>query len=103
MPNHHRSLDASAPAASAGREWLAKALLEAPDVDGEPGEWVAIEAMSVNLNPERLSGPISTRHAKHNPGWYRVQWFDSGRLSVFTEPVRLEGDQHHTPPKRRWG
>lgn len=80
------TVTADVPAARPGREWLATALLEAPDRDGKPGDWTAIEA---------AEGPLSemqTRHAVHADGWYRLQWYDDGKVSKFSTPVRRDGE-----------
>lgn len=82
-----RTLSAKIPTPSKGRAWLATALLEAPDVDGVPGEWAALEA-----KPGALA-QLASRHAQHETGWYRLQWHDDARVSVFTEPVQCSGDE----------
>lgn len=77
-----RIITAPIPAPAQGREWLATALLEAPDINGKPGEWVALEAT------EGAVSEMQTRHAVHADGWYRLQWHDDGRVSRFSDPVR---------------
>lgn len=87
---YERTVKAHPPKPAAGRRWLAAALLEAPDYDGRPGgAWAAVEAQPVveDLVPDTLS----TRYAQHDPGWYRIQWYDDGQNSVYSEPVQLGG------------
>lgn len=67
------------PAAAPGRRWLATALLEAPTKDGP---WTAIEAT------EGAFAELSSRHATHTDGWYRLQWYDDGQVSRFSTPVQ---------------
>jgi hypothetical protein len=91
-----RTITCPAPHAAAGRKWLAVALLEAPDVDGQPGEWTAIEAVPGSTDKDGVPigvvpEAVATRHAQHDPGWYRVQWYDDGQVSEYSEAVRLEG------------
>jgi hypothetical protein len=74
-----RTIKASVPAPSQGREWLATALLEAP---GPDGPWTAIEAT------EGAVEELATRHAVHADGWYRLQWYDDGQVSKFSTPVQ---------------
>lgn len=80
------TISADVPPARPGREWLATALLEAPDVDGRPGDWTAIEAA------EGAVSEMQSRHAAHADGWYRLQWYDNGKVSKFSVPVRADGD-----------
>lgn len=75
----------SAPVPASQREILATALLEAPDVDGQPGEWTAIEAKP------GARDRIASRFATLGDGWYCLQWHDDAQVSVFSEPVRLSG------------
>lgn len=78
-----RTITASVP--QGGREVAASALLEAPDVDGQPGEFVAIEAANGAVTA------FTTRHAAHDPGWYVIQQYDDARVSRFSDPVCLSG------------
>lgn len=99
---YERSIQAAVPKVAHGRVWLATALLEAPDVNGTPGEWVAIEAVPGGTRIEQINGldvavptgvvadTVSSRHAQHSPGWYRLQWYDDGQNSRFSAPVRVE-------------
>ena len=90
---YERSLTAQVPNPARGRTWLAAALLEAPDPSGP---WEAIEAVpggQVNGVPTgEVPDTISSRHAKHDPGWYRLQWYDDGQNSKFSKPVRLSDE-----------
>ena len=91
-----RTLTAQPPAPPAGRRWLAAALLEAPDVDGQPGAFTAVEAVPVPTDEHgNPAGPpadsIETRHAVHDPGWYRLHWYSDGHTSAFSDPVKLQG------------
>ena len=100
---HERSVTAQIPSVARGRTWLAAALLEAPDVDGAPGTFKAIEAVpggQVDGVPTgEVPDTISTRHAEHDPGWYRLQWYDDGQNSKFSKPVQVEAANS----SRRWG
>ena len=49
--------------------WLARALLEAPDVDGQPGEWTVLETEAEPSNP---SAPFTTHDATLADGWYML-------------------------------
>lgn len=86
------TISAPVPAATAGREWLATALLEAPDVNGQPGEWTALEASEGALSE------MQSRYAEHADGWYRLQWHDDGQVSKFSNPVRAD----QARGRRRW-
>lgn len=79
-----RTIKAPIPAPSQGREWLATALLEAPDRDGP---WTAIEATG------GAQEELATRHAIHEAGWYRLQWYDDGQVSRFSDPVPANTDR----------
>lgn len=81
----HRTVTATIPNVQP-REIVATALLEAPDVNGQPGAWTALEAVP------HPADTVMTAHADHDPGWYRLQWYDDGRVSSFSEPVRLSGE-----------
>ena len=80
--SYERTITAPMPKAASGRTWLATALLEAPDANGQPGEWEAIEAT------EGAFEQLATRHAVHEDGWYRLQWYDDGQVSRFSKPVQ---------------
>lgn len=108
--SYERSLTAKVPRPATGRKWQAAALLEAPDVDGAPGEWKAIEATPGETTIETINGlqvavptgvvpdTISTRHAEHDPGWYRLQWYDDGQNSKYSAPVKIG----NAAPSGRW-
>ncbi len=91
MP-HTVTIVAAIPEPTDGRQWLATALLEAPDLEGSPGAFTAIEAAEGALSE------MQSRHAEHANGWYRLQWFDDGNVSKFSNPVRAGG-----PRRRRLG
>lgn len=78
-----RTITAAVP--QGGREVAASALLEAPDVDGQPGTFVAIEAANGAVSS------FTTLHAEHDPGWYMIQQYDDARVSRFSEPVLVAG------------
>ena len=78
-----RTITAPPPNAHPGRAWIAWALHEAPDHDGQPGTFQCIEA-----GPGPLNGPVMTKHAAHDPGWYMVQWHDDQQTSMFSTPER---------------
>lgn len=80
-----RTVSAAVPSPGKGRAIIATALLEAPDVDGAPGEWKAIEAKGAVLDR------VQSRHAELEDAWYCLQWHDDAQVSVFSEPVRLSG------------
>jgi hypothetical protein len=77
-------ITADVPDPAEGRQWLATALLEAPDENGSPGEWKALESA------EGPQTEMSTRHAEHPDGWYRLQWYNDGQVSQYSPPVRNE-------------
>ncbi len=92
--SYERSVTASVPQPARGRRWLAAALLEAPDLSGQPGAWKVIEAVPGRLEDDgtptgEVPDTISSRHAEHASGWYRLQWYDDGQNSSFSKPVRL--------------
>lgn len=103
MPYFNRTLDVDTPPVADGRIWLARALLEAADVNGAPdtgvNAWRCVAAASVEVDPKtkkvtgstRLRGPISTSLAQLETGWYVVQYVDSGRGQFFTDAVLLSG------------
>jgi hypothetical protein len=100
-----RTITCPAPHAAAGRKWLAVALLEAPDVDGQPGEWTAIEAVPGSTDKDGVPTgvvpeAVATRHALCDPGWYRVQWYDDGQVSRYSQPIRLAGSQANGKARR---
>lgn len=100
--SYERSIQAAVPKAAKNRRWLATALLEAPDVDGHPGEWTAIEAVPGEVENGVPTGvvtdTVSSRHAAHDPGWYRLQWYDDGQNSKYSAPVKIG----NAAPSGRW-
>lgn len=85
MNTFTRTLSAPVPPTAPGASIVATALLEAPDVNGQPGEWTAIEAKPGAL-PE-----VASRFATLSDGWYCLQWHDDKQVSRFSDPVRLSG------------
>lgn len=83
--SYTRTLSAPVPPTAPGASIVATALLEAPDFDGLPGEWTAIEA-----KPGALT-QVASRFASLPDGWYCLQWHDDQQVSRFSEPVRLSG------------
>ncbi len=92
------SIQAPVPAPAKGRRWQAAALLEAQNVGGHPGDWVALEAVPV-MEGGVVPDTISSRHAQYHDGWYRLQWYDDGQNSKFSKPVQVEAANS----SRRWG
>lgn len=92
--SYERTLTAQVPKPATGRLWQAAALLEAPAPEGP---WVAIEAVPGETTEKGeptgvVVDTITSRHAVHNPGWYRLQWYDDGQNSKFSKPVRLSDE-----------
>lgn len=83
--SYTRTVQAQVPQPGQGARIVATALLEAADVDGEPGTFVAIEAKPGALDR------IASRHAIRETGWYCLQWHDDRQVSTFSDPVRLSG------------
>jgi len=81
-----RTITDQPPQPPKGAEWQATALLEAPDNNGEPGDFTAIEATI------GIAETVETRHAQHNPGWYRLQWYSSANTSAYSDPAFLDGE-----------
>ena len=48
-----------------------------------------------------VADTISSRHANHDPGWYRIQWYDTGQNSKYSKPVRL-ADGEDSGTAGRW-
>lgn len=117
--SYERTIHAPTPKPARNRVWQATALLEAPDVDGAPGEWEAIEAVpgettltNVEVAPgvvQQVSIPtgvvadtVTSRHARFDPGWYRLQWYDTGQNSKFSPPVRVSDQEGSAASPGRW-
>ena len=96
-----RSVQAKVPRPAAGRNWQAAALLEAPDINGHPGGWEALEAIPIAPGGV-VPDTISSRHAQHEPGWYRLQWYDDGQNSKFSEPQKISSDGGSGGTPGRW-
>lgn len=83
--SYERTLSAKVPRVADGRVILATAMHEAPDVDGQPGEWPE-EALQAAPG---VFSEMHSRDAQHDPGWYRLQWYTDGQVSHFSEPVKI--------------
>lgn len=68
-------------------QWIARSLLEAPNVAGQPGAWETIEAEATS----NLGGSFSTEHAQYPDGWYQIHWHADNHTNVFTNPVQATG------------
>jgi hypothetical protein len=75
------------PPVAAGYNWIARSLLEAPNLGGQPGEFEAIEAELGGCSP----GTFSTEHAQYPDGCYMIHWHADNHTNVFTAPVQATG------------
>lgn len=93
-----RTVTAKIPRVATGRRYLAAELQEAPDVDGVPGAWKPVEAVAIPNAGDVVPDTISTRYAEHDPGWYRLHWYDDGQNSKYSAPVKIG----NAAPSGRW-
>lgn len=85
--SYERSITAPVPKPARGRRWLAAALLESASPEGP---WEAIEAVPVPTPEDTVPDTISSRHARFDPGYYRLQWYDDGQNWKLSPPVKVE-------------